>query len=134
MEGDLGAGNYCTLFNMGEFKTILFVDDDKNLADMTGSILLVLGYSPVVACNSAQALQIIIENEIDLAILDQNLGDNITGDELAQKLKLIKPDLKIMATSGNLSTETETNPCYCGFIRKPFSIDELKHLLETTFI
>jgi CheY-like chemotaxis protein len=90
-EAELPAGN----------ETILIVDDEKDLLQLTGQILNRLGYRTRLAENAAQALDTLKDNdEIDLLFSDVVMPGGMNGYELAKQATAIKPDLKVLLTSG----------------------------------
>jgi len=107
-------------------ETILLVDDERAIITVTKEILEALGYLVLVAANGGEALEIYQENKdkIDLVILDMIMPD-MSGGETFDRLKEIKPDIKVILSSGySLNGEASgimARGCR-GFIQKPSSI------------
>ncbi len=107
-------------------ETILLIDDERAIIDVTKEILEALGYLVLVAANGREALKIYQENkdEIDLVILDMIMPD-MGGGETFDHLREIKPDIKVILSSGySLNGEASgimARGCR-GFIQKPSSI------------
>ena len=101
---------------------------------MTKEILEALGYLVLVAANGREALKIYKENkdEIDLVILDMIMPD-MGGGETFDHLREIKPDIKVILTSGySLNGEASgimARGCR-GFIQKPSSIAVLSQKIR----
>jgi DNA-binding response OmpR family regulator len=97
------------------------------------------GYKVLQAANGAEASQIFKDNMdgICLVVLDMQLPDE-NGSTTCKRLKEIKPDLKVLHTSGLGRTQDgDILGCGCdGFLLKPFKMEELsnklKGLLENT--
>ena len=119
--------------------TILFVDDEQVVLDVGTLMLDRLGYNVLQATDGMEARQIFTDNtdDICLVILDMLLPDE-NGSDICKRLKQIKPDLKVLHTSGLGKTQgADRIECGCnGFLPKPFKIDEMsekiQELLENT--
>jgi PAS domain S-box-containing protein len=80
---------------------ILFVDDEKSLAELGEQILEHLGYRVTARSNSIEALETFRAqpDEFDLVITDQTMP-NLTGMELAREILLIRPAVPIILCTG----------------------------------
>jgi signal transduction histidine kinase len=80
---------------------ILFVDDEKAITNVSSQILKRLGYKVEARTNSVEALELFRSRPdlFDLVITDLTMP-NMTGDELARELTLIRPDIPIILCSG----------------------------------
>jgi len=112
-----------------ERQTILVVDDEEIVLEVTREILESLGYWAFTACSATEgiALYQFRKETIDLVILDMILSD-MGGEETFNRLKLIDPKVKVILSTGyslsgpaKLIMERGCN----GFIQKPFKIEEL---------
>lgn len=82
-------------------ETILVVDDESKLLETTKLLLERQGYKVFTATNGDQALKILAKNlDIDLLFSDVVMPNNMNGYELAEKSKILYPNLKILLTSG----------------------------------
>ena len=114
--------------------TILLVEDDPRVRQVTAEVLTMVGHTLLEARNAAEALQIFEEHAggIQLLITDVVMpGKN--GRELARELAARCPDLKTMFISGYgknsalLAAETDHNLFY---LSKPFSVPSLIQKVE----
>jgi CheY-like chemotaxis protein len=84
-------------------ETILFVEDDKDVRNLASQALNTFGYNVIEAENGRQALDIITKDslidKIDLVISDIVMPE-MDGEELAENLREINPDIKILLCSG----------------------------------
>lgn len=82
-------------------ETILLVEDQAQLRQLTSHILKGYGYKVVDAANAMEALQLCTENGlgIDLVLTDIVMPD-MTGIELGRRLRLLRPDLRLLYMSG----------------------------------
>ena len=82
-------------------ETVLVVDDEKNLVEMTVANLKGLGYKTLAALDGKSALKIIKDNpDIDLLFSDVIMPGELDGYQLAIAAKKTRPALKTLLTSG----------------------------------
>ncbi len=82
-------------------ETILVVEDNDDLRDLTRIQLERLGYTVFDATHGAQALELLAGNPaIELLLSDVILPHGMTGPELAERALAVRPDLKIVFASG----------------------------------
>lgn len=82
-------------------ETILVVEDDPLVRRFSTQQLGTMGYKVLAAEHAARALEILQSGEhIDLLFTDVVMPGGMGGRELAQKALEIKPDLKVLYTSG----------------------------------
>ncbi len=115
-------------------ETVLIVDDDQMIIDVSKSLLQKMGYNVLVAREGKEALEIYkaYQQEIDLIILDM-IMPNMAGSKTFDQLKEINPNIKVLLSSGysidGLATEILERGCN-GFIQKPFNIRSLSQKLR----
>jgi DNA-binding response OmpR family regulator len=106
---------------------ILLVDDDQEIICSFKSILEDEGYVVYTANDADEAVKVMRDNEVQLAILDYVLPKT-RGDKLAETLKAINQKLNIIFVSGYLEVIEATNrlDCgVCGVFLKPVSPETL---------
>ena len=108
---------------------ILFVDDEQGIAKMATHMLTSLGYEPVVTSSSLKALELFEENPdtFDILVTDQVMPD-LTGSELAMKLRATRPELPVVICSGfsaQLTPEKAEDLGINEFLIKPIARKEL---------
>jgi len=112
---------------MNQHRKILVVEDDKNLAYLTGEILSDNGFIPCV-CNSAeQGIEKIQNASFDLCLLDIVLPD-MDGLELAKKIRQIDPKTPLIFLSSRNLKSDKLIGYEVGaddYITKPFDPDLL---------
>lgn len=119
---------------IGGNEKILFIDDEESLLTMLTKLISRLGYQLITATDGLEALNLFYSNqkEIDLVIIDKNLP-TISGIELIQKIKEIKPEIKIILTSGiQLDSEIDELKAHLidQFIQKPYTVDILAQTIR----
>ncbi|MBB6487423.1 PAS domain-containing sensor histidine kinase [Rhizobium lusitanum] len=83
------------------FERILVVEDDVRVRRVTVSRLLDAGYSVIEASNGTEALALCQENrDIALLFTDIVMPGGMAGDELAHKIRAMRPEIKVLFTSG----------------------------------
>jgi PAS domain S-box-containing protein len=102
--------------------TVLLVEDEEIVRRPIGTYLRKLGYRVIEAANGNQAFGLWRQHyeDIDLLFTDMVMPEGVTGLELAEKLRLEKPQLKIIVSSG-YSTEISMQgvPKTAGYIYLP---------------
>lgn len=87
---------------MSDGARLLVVEDDPMMLDFTVHALISLGYSACTAKNAAIALRLLDEDRtIRVVIIDLRLGKGPGGDQLARAALDLRPDLRVLLTSGN---------------------------------
>jgi len=80
---------------------VLVVDDDSDVRAMAMSILRRLGLSPEGVADADAALQFLrAGKEVDVLFSDVRMPGGMNGLQLAEESKKIRPDLKVILTSG----------------------------------
>ncbi len=86
-------------------KTILLVEDEAITAKVVNRALDKCGYGVIHADSGEKALELIVNNnEIDLVLMDINLGDGIDGSETAIKILEIR-SLPVVFLSSHAESE-----------------------------
>ncbi|MGE5784443.1 MAG: ATP-binding protein [Myxococcales bacterium] len=82
-------------------ETILLVEDESNLRSIGARILNRLGYRVLSASNGIEALEVAARHagRIDLLFTDVVMP-GMNGRDLSMRLKKLRPDLKVLYTSG----------------------------------
>ncbi|MBN1046498.1 MULTISPECIES: response regulator transcription factor [unclassified Clostridium] len=107
-------------------KTILIVDDEKEIRDLVEIYLKSEGYLTVKACNGEEALNIIREQNIDLVILDVMMP-KLNGIDTCLKIREERemPIIMLSAKSEGIDKILGLNMGADDYITKPFNPLEL---------
>jgi len=112
--------------------SLLIVDDERVVREAARDAALILGYR-ASACDSAeQAARILESQSIDVVLLDLKLPGT-GGIETLRQIKRRKPDVEVIVVTGNGTVESAVQAMKAGaydYVTKPFSLEELKMLLE----
>ena len=114
---------------LGGSETILVVDDEEVVRDLTMEVLSVHGYNVLSAQDGLEAIHVYkaFEHDIDLVLLDIFMP-RMGGKEAYEKLKEINPDIKVLFCSGHGPNHEIYEAPRNGdlhYVSKPFKIDEL---------
>jgi two-component system, cell cycle sensor histidine kinase and response regulator CckA len=118
--------------NRGE--TILLVEDDPVIREMSLMMLQHLGYSILSAGTPHEAIRIVKENsaEIHLLITDVVMPE-MNGGELADRLTEIRPEIKQIFMSGytaDIIAHEGILDNGGSFLQKPFSLQDLANRIR----
>ena len=109
-------------------ETVLVVDDEEAILDMTVEILEMHGYTVWTARSGEQALSVYGEHgqAVDLIILDLNMP-GMGGAQCLKRLQQYQPPARVLLASGysahGPAREVARNAA--GFIGKPYQLTEL---------
>ncbi|MBW2490820.1 MAG: PAS domain S-box protein [Deltaproteobacteria bacterium] len=116
-------------------ETILLVDDEDMIVDVSRKLLEKLGYTVLTAVSGREAIEMYQKHlkKIALVIVDM-IMPGLDGGETYDELKKIDPDIKVLLASGYSIDGQAQDILYrgCnGFIQKPFNIKRLSHKVRT---
>jgi CheY-like chemotaxis protein len=108
----------------GQGETILVVEDDAAVRELTTNIVTSLGYNVLDAADGEIGLAVLEAHaEVSLLLTDVVLPGRVGGPENAKKVRALRPDLKVLFMSGY----TELAGVQAGrsideaeLVRKPF--------------
>jgi CheY-like chemotaxis protein len=116
-------------------ETILLIDDEKMVLDVSSRLLRKLGYEVITAENGIEAVETYEanQNNIGCIILDMIMPVQ-NGGETYDRLKELNPGIKVLLSSGysldNQAKEIMRRGCN-GFIQKPFTLRELSEKVRS---
>jgi PAS domain S-box-containing protein len=113
---------------------ILFVDDEDVLADLGKQMIEFLGYSVTARVNSLAALNLFQKDPyaFDLVITDLVMP-NMRGDQLAQKILAIRPDIPVILITGFTDQLTEEKAQLLGvkkLVEKPIVMKDIAKVIR----
>jgi two-component system sensor histidine kinase EvgS len=110
-------------------ETILLVEDDAAVLNLSKIILEKLGYTVLASPTPIQAIRLVEEHQGDLHLLITDVVmPEMNGRELAEQLSTIRPNLKCLYMSGytaDVITHRGILAEGVNFIQKPFGSDAL---------
>jgi len=113
---------------------VLLVDDEETVRGIGSAMLKELGFTPVTACDGHEAITVFKETaDLAFVILDLTMP-HLDGEQCFRELRLIKPDVKVIMTSGYNEHEVGqkfVGKGLAGFLQKPYKLSELKRMIAT---
>jgi len=113
----------------GGDETILLVEDEQAILEMTSTMLRRQGYTVLVAATPSEALALAETHGGDIhLLLTDVIMPEMNGRELSRRLRAQRPNLKRLFMSGytaNVIAHHGVLDAGVNFIQKPFAIKEL---------
>lgn len=115
-------------------KTVLIVDDEDDVREVTAEILELSGLQTLTAANGAAALQLFAQHqdEIDLVLLDLSMP-GMTGEQVVKALWNVSPTLPIVLLSGYDEHEVSRRlgeNSQAAFLQKPYTVEAILLTIE----
>ncbi|HEX8725456.1 MAG TPA: PAS domain S-box protein [Gemmatimonadaceae bacterium] len=117
----------------GGTETILLVEDESMVRDLTRTAFERAGYTVLQAANGVRALEVWEQHrrEIGLLMTDLVMPGGVSGRDLAQRLQADEPGLKVLFTSGYSAEIAGCDPPLVdgeNFLQKPYRLNRLLEL------
>jgi DNA-binding NtrC family response regulator len=114
------------------FLNLLIVDDERAIRDACREVAQSLGFNTFTADSAEHAYRLLESQGIDAVLLDLRLP-GAGGLEALNQIKSRRPDAVIVVVTGYGTVQSAVQAMKNGaydYVTKPFSLDELKLLLE----
>jgi PAS domain S-box-containing protein len=113
---------------------VLIVDDERMVREMLKKSLLRYGYEVLLADSGLSAIDLLSSypGEIALVLLDLSMP-HMNGGEVLPELRKIRPDLKVILTSGYSESEAMSllhGQSVTGFLQKPYTAKSVAEKLK----
>src|ERR1700731_1444070 len=111
---------------------LVIVDDERAVRDVCREVAQSLGFNTMVAESAEHTYRLIDSQPIDVVLLDLKLP-GAGGLEALHKIKQRRPDAAIVVVTGYATVQSAVQAMKNGaydYVTKPFTIDELKLLLQ----
>jgi CheY-like chemotaxis protein len=113
--------------------TVLIVDDSKLARIVAGKALASLqpDWERIEAGHAADALQILHDKKVDVAMIDFNMPEK-DGLELAAEIRALHPTMPIAVITANIQDEViaRARAANATFISKPITEDALRGFIS----
>lgn len=121
-----------------EKASVLFMDDEQELAEVTTSLLDEMGYEVVSVPDGQKAIEEYCRaffkgDKFDVLIMDLTIPGNMGGREALQKILEVDPEVQAVASSGYSSDPVMSRFSDFGFkaaLVKPYKIEELDAVIQ----
>lgn len=115
-------------------ESILFIDDEVEIAEMGKTMLEGFGYKVTISMDSWKALKMFQDNpnRFDLVVTDQGMP-NLEGAQLAAKMRQARHDIPIILCTGHSNTMTPERSKAAGinaFLYKPVKMKDMGEVLR----
>jgi PAS domain S-box-containing protein len=111
-------------------QTVLVVDDNEDVAEVTSSLFEDLGYETIYRDSAEAALKLLeAGTKIDLVFSDIVMPGTIDGVGLAREIRSRYPNLPVVLTTG-YSDAAKTAPSNLRILRKPFDTEALRDFIH----
>lgn len=112
-------------------KTVLVVEDDRDVREIAVAVLEAEGYRVLEATNGDEALHLLLaepELLIDVLFTDVVMPGRLDGIDLANEVRLLRPGMLILYATGfaNLVREHHDTELRGPVLRKPYRPGELR--------
>ncbi|HYL16337.1 MAG TPA: sigma-54 dependent transcriptional regulator [Terriglobales bacterium] len=114
------------------FLNLIIVDDERAIREACREVAQSLGFNTFVAESAEHAYRIIDAHGVDVVLLDLKLP-GVGGLEALHQIKTRRPDAVVVLVTGYGTVQSAVQAMKNGaydYFTKPFSLDELKLLLE----
>ncbi|MCK4535724.1 MAG: sigma-54-dependent Fis family transcriptional regulator [Desulfuromonadales bacterium] len=111
---------------------ILVVDDEAFIRENLERILEEDGYRPYSTASGDEAVREVSEEEIDLVLLDLNLG-NKSGLDVLRAMREVDPEVLVIIITGYGTVESAVEALKLGaydYIKKPFKADAIRLIVR----
>jgi PAS domain S-box-containing protein len=117
-------------------ETILLVEDDASVQAYGIAVLKSLGYRPVTASSGKEAIALLEEGlPVDLILTDVVMPGGVSGWDLAERARVLRPGVKIVVASGyapeTISRHHRVDPSV-RTVEKPFRKALLARIIRDT--
>ncbi|HET7208719.1 MAG TPA: sigma-54 dependent transcriptional regulator [Terriglobales bacterium] len=114
------------------FLNLIIIDDDRAVREACREVAQSLGFNSYVADSAEHAYRIVETHGADVVLLDLKLP-GAGGLEALHEIKSRRPDAVVVLVTGYATVQSAVQAMKNGaydYVTKPFSIDELRLLLE----
>jgi len=115
-------------------ETILLVEDEDIVRALGQDLLQRHGYTVLAARHAMEALQLAQKHQGPIhVVLTDMMMPGLSGPELAERLAFIRPDTKVLYTSGYLDrarTQLHSKTLLTAFLQKPYTPETLTHKIR----
>ena len=110
---------------------VLLVEDEPLVRMDVCSGLQEAGFEVLDAEDAESALHLVRERlDISVMVTDVQMPGPMDGLTLARVIRVLRPDVQVVVTSGGLRLTTDDLPGGCAFVPKPYAVAGLARRLN----
>jgi FlaA1/EpsC-like NDP-sugar epimerase/CheY-like chemotaxis protein len=112
---------------------ILILDDEKIIQDLLRKFLEGRGFNTYLANHGREALRIIRENNVCLALVDIRIPGFMDGLKTLKKIKMIDKNIKVILITGFATEKTKRLGYHLGaytYLEKPLDLSVVRESIE----
>lgn len=113
--------------------TLLLAEDNKTTREIYRKVLETAGYQVIDAADGEEALELLTNQSVDLLLTDIYMP-GMSGLELLERAREIRPDLRAIVMTGHKTSEAVIGALRnraCEFLTKPFHTEELLEAIQS---
>ncbi|MGI4809912.1 MAG: response regulator [Janthinobacterium lividum] len=122
----------CLIMEFFNPRCLLLVEDDPLVRETVAAMLEDEGFEVVEAADADAAIALVRGGlEASLIVTDVDLGVGPSGAELADKMRHLRPDMRIIFITGRLSSLADRDVSdHEAILPKPFASEALSKLVR----
>ncbi|HEY2660745.1 MAG TPA: response regulator [Caulobacteraceae bacterium] len=109
--------------------SVLVVEDNLMVAEVTDQLLRALGYAPIMTRGAREALEMLKLARVDMVFSDVVMPGELSGFELARRIRARFPKLPILLTTGYSEALVHAETCEFPVLNKPYQLEDLSAAL-----
>lgn len=113
---------------------ILVLEDDELVRQTVAHALSAIGYTPLVASSPEEAIDLCSRSDSEIRlVLTDVIMPRVNGAQIQERLKVLRPDLKVLYMSGYTANVISNHGVLkhgINFIQKPFTLEQLAQKLD----
>jgi len=131
MTGEASASSQAQIEG-ANFLKLLVVDDERSVREACREVAQSLGFNSSAADSAEHAYRLLDAQSIDVVLLDLKMP-GADGLEALRQIKQRRPDAVVIVVTGYATVQSAVQAMQNGaydYVTKPFSMEELRLLLE----
>lgn len=108
----------------------MLVDDDRSVLEALGELLRDENFTVVLASGGAKACDEFQSRDVDVAILDLNLGRGEDGLQVCRRLREMRPGLPVLFITARPERLTMPLGGRTALMKKPLNLPRLMYVLD----
>lgn len=108
---------------------VMVIDDDPSIRELLEVALALRGARVMVTTEIDEARRLLVRGDVDVALVDEGLGDNGSGAAFLLEMELIAPRVGRVLMTGAPSIDHVPTAARGIMVRKPFLLDDVVRAL-----